>query len=637
MSAGDTSFVIKATDKTKAAFASVEGGLKSIAGKVFSLQGAIAGLAGAAGFGALLKSASGLADSTAKAADRLQISTKALTGMQYASSLAGVEAEKFNGYLAKMEKNIGQAATKGGDMAQVLQQTGLDIQTLAAMKPDKQFLAISDAISKMGNTSQRAYVEATLLGDTTGEMLNVMASGRGNIEELTKQAEQFGLAISRTDAAKIEAANDAFNKVEKVVQGVATSISVQLAPYVSVLGEKFAKAAAESGGFKGVVIGAIEKVTQAVAFMADTWRGLQVVWKLLEVAFAEFARGVWVVFDETFGNVFTALSRLPVIGDQFKGIADFIGAASISATQRANKLAMELQDLVSKPMPSTEVKKFFTDLNAEADKSAKKIAEITEHKNNGPKLDLSMAGHIDTDPQLANHLKQIMDSSRSENEILQQKYSDQQFMLDDAFQQQLISYETYTQQMQEIDLQHQAKLGSIEAKAIMQRRNFEQMNSRQQTTFIFQQMANLTAGVAQHNKALFEINKVAGIANAIINTYVGVTNALSAYPPPYSFVMAAVQLAAGMAQVNAIRSQSFGDGGAAPSLAGQGGGSGTVNTVPISGAGQADNGAASAQDQQSPQKIFNISISGNPTGQQVRDLIDAINTEIGDGAVLRTT
>ena len=50
-------------------------------------------------------------------------------------------------------------------------------------------------------------------------------------------------------------------------------------------------------------------------------------------------------------------------------------------------------------------------------------------------------------------------------------------------------------------------------------------------------------------------NKAVGIATAIINTYVGVSKALSAYPPPVSFAMAALQLAAGLAQVKEIRAQ----------------------------------------------------------------------------------
>lgn len=55
--------------------------------------------------------------------------------------------------------------------------------------------------------------------------------------------------------------------------------------------------------------------------------------------------------------------------------------------------------------------------------------------------------------------------------------------------------------------------------------------------------------------AAFPKVKAFAIASALINTYEGVTKALAAYPPPWSFIFAAAQLAAGIAQVNAIRKQ----------------------------------------------------------------------------------
>lgn len=48
---------------------------------------------------------------------------------------------------------------------------------------------------------------------------------------------------------------------------------------------------------------------------------------------------------------------------------------------------------------------------------------------------------------------------------------------------------------------------------------------------------------------------------AIINTHAGVTQALAAYPPPQSWVFAAVNLAKGLAEVAAIQAQKFATGG----------------------------------------------------------------------------
>jgi SLT domain-containing protein len=60
-----------------------------------------------------------------------------------------------------------------------------------------------------------------------------------------------------------------------------------------------------------------------------------------------------------------------------------------------------------------------------------------------------------------------------------------------------------------------------------------------------------------HNKKAFEAAKAFNIANAIMNTYMGVTKALATYPFPFSLIPAGLALTMGMAQVQQIRSQSY--------------------------------------------------------------------------------
>jgi hypothetical protein len=62
--------------------------------------------------------------------------------------------------------------------------------------------------------------------------------------------------------------------------------------------------------------------------------------------------------------------------------------------------------------------------------------------------------------------------------------------------------------------------------------------------------------------AVFDKSKPAAIAQALINTFVGITQALSSLPPPWSFVQAAAVAAMGFAQVRNITSTSSSGGGA---------------------------------------------------------------------------
>ncbi len=87
--------------------------------------------------------------------------------------------------------------------------------------------------------------------------------------------------------------------------------------------------------------------------------------------------------------------------------------------------------------------------------------------------------------------------------------------------------------------------------------DLEKMTTKQKVEVAAVGLGTMLSEAATFNKKAFELNKKVQIASALVNTYKGVTNALSMYPPPFSFIMAGVQLAAGMAQVNAIKSQQY--------------------------------------------------------------------------------
>lgn len=66
--------------------------------------------------------------------------------------------------------------------------------------------------------------------------------------------------------------------------------------------------------------------------------------------------------------------------------------------------------------------------------------------------------------------------------------------------------------------------------------------------------AGMASSIAGNLEGLFGQSKGFAIAQAIINTYEAFTKALAAYPPPFNYAVAASTLAAGLAQVQKIKS-----------------------------------------------------------------------------------
>ena len=128
--------------------------------------------------------------------------------------------------------------------------------------------------------------------------------------------------------------------------------------------------------------------------------------------------------------------------------------------------------------------------------------------------------------------------------------------------------------------------------------------------------AGMAGSIVSDLGTVFENNKAVAIAAALINTFQSVTNAWANVPFPLNIAAAGASLAAGMAQVANIRSTT---------KSGGGGGGSSGGTA-----------AAAAPVAAAPQQSFFIDLQGeNYSRTAVRGLIEQINNEISDGAVLR--
>jgi hypothetical protein len=112
--------------------------------------------------------------------------------------------------------------------------------------------------------------------------------------------------------------------------------------------------------------------------------------------------------------------------------------------------------------------------------------------------------------------------------------------------------------VQQKDFMGQQLFTNAQAKQIaLDRANFEKKTDLQKTQFAIQQGADMFNALGAQNKKAFEVAKAFNIASAIMNTFVGASQALKMYPPPFSFIAAAAQVAFGLAQVAQIRAQTF--------------------------------------------------------------------------------
>ena len=258
----------------------VQSSLKSLAtfaGGAAAGFTAVIGAATAAGVAlyAFVKPAFEAIDANAKLADRLGITMEALSGLQHIANLSGVSTELLTASIQKMQINLSDAAMGIGSAKEAFAQLGINAAALMRIAPEDQFAAIADALAKIPNNADRLRILTDIFGRGAGPLLNVLMEGGDSIRAMADEAERLGLAVSRVDAAKIEAANDAWTRVDAAVMGLKNTLAIKLAPTV----EAIANAIVEFGpqgvnainsvadAIRSSLIPTMEAVATAVGFL----------------------------------------------------------------------------------------------------------------------------------------------------------------------------------------------------------------------------------------------------------------------------------------------------------------------------------------------------------------------------------
>ena len=192
-----------------------------------------AAVATAAGVGAygfnLLKSSSSQIAEAKRLSDALGMSTQALLSWQYAAGKAGVSGEQIADIFKDLGDKIGDAAlNKSGEAVDALDALGLSAEKLKRVSPDEQLLAISDALKKIGTTSEKTTILESL-GNDLSRMLPLLEQGGEKLRQYMAAAQTFGVAPDDADIEKLVRTNALFEDMASQVDGVKIALATGLA------------------------------------------------------------------------------------------------------------------------------------------------------------------------------------------------------------------------------------------------------------------------------------------------------------------------------------------------------------------------------------------------------------------------
>lgn len=525
-------------------------------GKSFAIMSAAA----IASTAAIVVSANKSIDSLGKLSDKLGETPAKLQALQRAGELTGVGVDTTNMALQRMTRRTAEAAQGTGEAVNALRELNIDAKALAQLSPAEQFKAIADAMGGVSEQGDKVRLAMKLFDSEGVALVNTLALGSEGLNQAEQDIKDYGIALTRVDIAKVEAANDEIFKAKETSKAFSQQLAVELAPVIAAVANEFSRA---SKNADGLGLSATRLVTNTIigfSHVADVINGLKVVFLGVKAAALD-------AFDSTLLRlhlidlaVTSILNVIPGINASLNSslsqVAADAGTAAIDA-----KAAFDAALLA--PPPSEKVKALVKRIMDDAQVAAEEIAANAEANVGG-----SVAGLVVPPPQadVAFGDGRVDDEGNTNPFLPQDPEGAKQQALDlfTAFREQKFSAEGVFQLAEQAQKQkHEAALSLITNKEEKRRLKAKQSAEKAKLGDTKKFFAQGFSDLAKNSKKAFELQKAFKIAETVQNTYsaaMGAYNALASIPyvgPALGAAAAAAAIAFGGAQINAIKSQSF--------------------------------------------------------------------------------
>ncbi len=539
------------------------------------------------------------ADALGDLSERTGISVDQLSRLQYAAQISDVSLGELQGSLNALTRNMSAASMGTGEADQAFKLLGVTYKNANGSLKDSYevLLDLADVFSGLEDGPNKNALAFAIFGKSAATLIPLLNQGRDGITGLGKELDRLGATVTPEASKAAGEFNDNLDKLKLATQGLAMAMANELLPVLNKYLEQIVIATKNSLTF-----------------------------------FDKLELGIRSPFK----------SYQELIKDIDKELAGFTGQETNRIAELRKASLMRQKAYYEELLQITKLKNAEKDLANEQTKkdSGKKKAPVLTAglKQERDVMNEHVIAYLEMQEKIRQEQERYRERLSQQAESVRQGLLDERTaiiedeaekrkILDEANAMGLIADEAHAQARIDLEQQTQDRLNEIRKRSMTELEKFQQMSYGNQVKTVAQSLIQMTQSVTRESRAMFNINKAASIANAIVSTYEGINKALSAYPPPISFAMAAAQAAAGFANVRAIASQQFGSSTAAPSVSAATPVGATAVSPVAAGGGGGGGGAG---------QMVTINLTGEIFGrEQVRGLIGQINEAISDGAVLR--
>lgn len=577
-----------------------------------------------------------LAQGARLGSSEISSTSEALVNAGTVAKLAGLSFAETNAAI----QGFAKAGIKGSDAGTKLRSVLVKLQNQANDQFNPAVVGINDALDNLAEANLTVTELTALFGEKQIVSAQVMLQNRDTIRNLSNELENsLGAAQSQASTRTDNLVGD-IKRLTSVFEAIQINLGNEMLPTLRAVIQSFtdilavvAKLTSSEGINKANDDFAVFDATLKAVFLTGVF-----VKNILETIVASIVAVGRAIVELLSGNFDLIDDHFIALKVTIAGHADDMARATFEVFNE--EAAKQIEDANKVLLPP--VQKLFEEVivepmrNATATAGEEALAEATKKAEEA---------RLKAEETAAENLETLRESFRTERQVVSEEWAIKLAQLTELEAAGVEIGQTFSEARIELAIETARKLAEIEAKGLTQRQKFEQKTTVQKGKFMLAEGMKLTAGVAQQSKSLFKINKTLALADAAVTLPSAIIKAINnAGGLPFGLWAGALTLAAGIAQIQAIKSTTFsgGGGGTTPSLAGS---SGTINSVPVGVAGGLGGGPLGLPFIGGPDagagQTITIQIDGLPSAgpvpaEMVRELIEGINEQLGDGVNLET-
>lgn len=521
--------------------------------------------------------------------------------LAFGAKTVQVENDKLADILKDVNDRVGDFLnTGGGPMAdffdRIAPKVGVTADQFRNLSGPQALQLYVDSLEK-ANLSQAEmtfFMEA--MASDSSQLIPLLRNQGAAMEELGDRAERVGLVLSEIEIEQLEQAGQAMSEAARQTEILTQKIVAQLAPVVTALSNYFLDAGTDAMAFGDDAESALQTVTNATGFVLDAVEGIKRTFQVagrFAAVFALSASDAMLTLARDIVNFPTAatnqlidlLNIIPGVDIDKFGMSDLakdINEQIITVRDAINIGWEDINSILLEPLPSSQFKVLVDEAVKEADRAVEQAQRVREVMGmpaaNDPSFreEEAQTEAAEAQRKLEEAVERIRQRSLAERDQLAMEHEAELAMIDQAEAAKAEVIGGYEQLRLDTKARHEEELTDIERRAAQERNKIVQQELQARQATIGQILGNISTLMNTESRKMFEIGKVAGIANATVSTLTGAAKALELGWPLGPIAAGAIALN-GFAKVQAIQSQSFGGSGGASAAA--------SNTAAVNAAG----------------------------------------------------